>query len=127
MYRASLLLAFGAVVLIYASIDPASGLLPVCPFYRMTELFCPGCGSQRALYALLQGQVRTSFAWNPLFMVAIIFSITEAGLLLLRRCGKAVRPMSEFRNIPWFVLAAILIFWVLRNIPVMPFAILAPN
>ena len=126
MFRAVLFLGLGVITLIYASIDPASGLLPVCPFYHMTHLFCPGCGSQRALHALLHGQISGAFGYNPLFVPALVFGAVEGSLIVLRKAGRQVRPLSEFRLIPWMVFVVIMLFWVLRNIPFMPFRMLAP-
>src|SRR5690606_2629375 len=49
-----------AVVGFYGLVDPATGILPSCPFYTLTHWYCPGCGSQRALHALLHGDPGTA-------------------------------------------------------------------
>ena len=39
-------------------IDPEeTRLIPACPFLSLTGLLCPGCGSARALHALLHGEL----------------------------------------------------------------------
>lgn len=42
-----------------------------CPFHAITGLRCPGCGSQRALHALLHGDLSTTFKMNALWILAI--------------------------------------------------------
>ena len=65
------LLVIGAV---YYALDPsASGLFPRCVFLSMTGYKCPGCGSQRAIHALLHGDVLGAFKYNALLLVASIF------------------------------------------------------
>ena len=43
---------------------------PQCPFYRLTHLYCPGCGATRALAALLHGRLLEAAHFN-LFVVAL--------------------------------------------------------
>jgi hypothetical protein len=40
---------------------------PRCPFFAATHLLCPGCGSTRALYWLLHGNMRAAWHYNALF------------------------------------------------------------
>jgi heme/copper-type cytochrome/quinol oxidase subunit 3 len=39
-------------------------LIP-CPFKKLTGIDCPGCGFQRSVIALLQGDIMQSFAYYP--------------------------------------------------------------
>ncbi|PJJ83838.1 DUF2752 domain-containing protein [Mucilaginibacter auburnensis] len=51
-----------------------------CPFKYLTGLDCPGCGFQRAVLALLQGNVSHSFQIYPAAIPLILFfsySITD--------------------------------------------------
>ncbi|HYH57581.1 MAG TPA: DUF2752 domain-containing protein, partial [Anseongella sp.] len=66
----------GVIVLLslYFFFDPSlAGFFPPCPFKRLTGLDCPGCGSQRALHALLNLHVGAAFRFNPLLLTAIPF------------------------------------------------------
>ena len=49
--------------------------LLTCPFKYLTGLDCPGCGFQRALIALFQGDVSKSFAlYPPTIPLLIVFT-----------------------------------------------------
>ena len=46
------------IIAVYLIFDPTqSDLFPKCPFMMLTGLKCPGCGSQRVIHALLNGDV----------------------------------------------------------------------
>lgn len=121
-------IGFGILIIgvIYFLIDPAKVKMPECPFYALTNLFCPGCGSQRGLHALLHGRVITAFGYNPLMVISLVFFILEAGIWILNKRGAQIRALSVRRNTPMVVLVITLMFWALRNIPVWPFSLLAP-
>ena len=97
-----------------------------CPFYELTGLYCPGCGSGRAVTALLHGRVGAAFRWNPLvFLLGI-----PAGLVFLREYLRLVFPALGWQPVPlprwteWACVAVVFSFWILRNLPA--FAFLAP-
>lgn len=57
----------GIAVYVYYTYDPAvHKWFPQCPFKALTGLDCPGCGSQRAVHALLHGEFQQAFLHNAL-------------------------------------------------------------
>jgi hypothetical protein len=109
--------------------DPAHyRLYPSCPFYFLTGFYCPGCGTLRALHQLLHGRLLAAFRYNPLTVLVLPFLIYAAirkvtGLLTGRRL-----PQIYIRSVwIWVVFVVVLGFWILRNIPVYPFTMLAPR
>lgn len=44
---------------------PATGFYLPCPFKTLTHVDCPGCGFQRSVVALWEGDVATSFLLYP--------------------------------------------------------------
>ena len=59
----------GAVAL-YIFDPTKQAIFPPCPLHSMTGLYCPGCGSTRALHQLAHGHLATAFHFNPLLIVA---------------------------------------------------------
>ena len=123
--RIALGLALPAVAaLVLVSLRGELGLQ--CPFYALTGLYCPGCGSGRAAYALLHGHLADSFRCQPLLYLLGI----PAGLVFLHEYLRLVFPRLKLRPVyvpQWLAVAAgalILAFWIARNIPA--FSFLAP-
>ena len=108
--------------------DPRNpGLYPVCPFFGLTGCYCPGCGTLRAVHQLLHGNIPAAFGYNPYSMLALpaIGYSLVAGRLRAYRLP-APPPLAIPTGWIWALLAAILAFLLLRNLPLAPFTILAP-
>ena len=115
-----LLLALGAaaciVLLLAPPGSPRAKWLPKCMFHRWTGLYCPGCGATRALSALLHGDLKASLHNNLLLvpgcaMLAVL--IVKPGISLKRPVAVAI-------------VITVFAFTILRNIPCIPFTLLAP-
>nr|WP_314773127.1 DUF2752 domain-containing protein [uncultured Porphyromonas sp.] len=65
------LIGLGLLLLIYALVDPALGYFPSCLIYRSTGLRCPGCGTQRALHALLGGRLGEALHYNYFLLIML--------------------------------------------------------
>ncbi len=121
------LMAVGALSFLYLFNPSTSTLYPACPFLAFTGCYCPGCGSLRALHQLMRGHLTTAFGLNPLIMLSVqfvgYFFLSHATFALVGHTLRAffIRPV-----LIWSLLAVILAYWVLRNIPVYPFSLLAP-
>jgi hypothetical protein len=118
--------AFAAIML-YQFNPVQHSFFPICIFYRVTGLYCPGCGAQRALHALLHGRLLTALHFNPLFVLALPFLFYAGGRYLWRRAMGM--PTTPFVVRPfWAVTVAVIViaFGILRNIPCAPFTYLAP-
>lgn len=98
--------------------NPESYPYPHCLFHDLTGLYCPGCGSTRALYQLLHGHLLNALHDNVTAVLAIPFFIYAA----IRK-----EPLSQIHPIwIWAIFYSIVIFTILRNIPLFPFTCLAP-
>jgi hypothetical protein len=124
-WRAVLLAAAAiAIVGVLVVFDPhgAPSVLPPCPFHALTGLFCPGCGTTRALHALLHGNLGLAVRMNALTVAAIPAIALMAWNT--RFPGRMRLPrLSDAR--PWLVV--VVTFAVLRNLPWVPFVWLAPG
>ena len=106
--------------------DPIkSGFYPKCVFHEFTGLYCPGCGAARAFHALIHGDFLAALDYNPLLVIAlpviIIMIILEVvGWFRNRRYGL----FHMWQAVA--LVALIVAYTVLRNLPVEPFTYLAP-
>ena len=57
---------------VYTIFDPAeTAWMPKCPVYVISGYSCPGCGTQRALHSLLNGDITGAFRANALLFLFI--------------------------------------------------------
>ncbi len=101
--------------------NPATaGFYPPCLFRAFTGYLCPGCGTTRALHQLLNGHVAAAFRLNPLMMLLLPYvgySAASAGLEMV--CGRTLPRVFIRPAFIWILLVVIVLFWILRNIPVL--------
>jgi hypothetical protein len=106
----------GTAVLLFKFPPSQYSLYPGCPVFRYLHLYCPGCGSTRALAALLHGHVADAMYYNPLFVMLLP--------LLLAFGGIAYWSAMTKNRLDWpclpgpavtLTLAVIAIFTVVRN------------
>jgi hypothetical protein len=101
-----------------AAVDPnVAGHYPTCPFLAITGLYCPGCGALRAVHALAHGDLVTAMARNPFAVVAVGYFVVTWVLWLDRTVTRRPRRWLAPPWVLYSVLGAILLFWVLRNVP----------
>lgn len=114
LLKAACLLAgvLSAGILLYA-------LRPPCLILKTTHFYCAGCGTQRMLSALLQGDFSKAFRQNP-FMFFLLPCAAGCLIAEAARYVQKKRPLYKGRFFPvalFTVLIASLLFTVLRNLP----------
>lgn len=108
---AAAICVFAASAIVYLALnDPETSPAPRCLFNAITGYDCPGCGSQRAIHALLQGRVADAWRYNA----AMFFAVPLAVMYVVapRRWDKVIYSM-------WFALGIVVAFifwWVYRNV-----------
>lgn len=122
------ILAVGAGVFVVGYFNPTTaGFFPVCPLYALTGINCPGCGLTRGFHALFHGDVLTALHFNamlPIYSFIFLYFFASMILIVVRGRGlswKVFPPAAIYGFI--FLVAA---FFVLRNVPIYPFTLLAP-
>lgn len=130
VYKIALIAAlFGGFVYIYYFFNPSTTFFIPCPFHYITSLYCPGCGSQRAIHLLLHGDILGAFRFNPLMVLTLPILIYGLGITVANWIfGTNYRFMLFYSKLfifGYFGLA--ILYWVLRNLPFYPFNLLAPT
>ena len=120
----STLVLVALVVLVLSLVNPfaADSWLPPCLFHALTGLYCPGCGTTRALHALLHGDPLQALRMNSLAVIAVPL----LPLLYWQQRRPQIRWLAQVTDAR-FWLASVLAFAILRNLPLIPFAWLAPG
>nr|WP_081710923.1 DUF2752 domain-containing protein [Prevotella nigrescens] len=92
--------------------------MPKCPFKLITGLQCPGCGLQRALHALLQGNILEAIHYNYFFLFAgpYIFLFGVRALLTQSKLKNKITKIIEDRRFIWLYIILFFVWLVVRNI-----------
>ena len=112
-----LLAAFAAAAAVVLALFYSGMPLIPCVFNKLTGLKCPGCGNTRAASALAHLQFAQSFSYNYAYPLEFLYLLH----VLFSACRKYVNTgrFSYYPKHPaadWAVLAAVLVWWVLRNV-----------
>ncbi len=122
------LVFLGLAVAIYFTADWPSGFYwGNNSLFRHLDLYCPACGGSRSIYNLIRGDLVAAWQHNQLFILSLPL-ILWGGFTVLRSAvtgypitGKYLHPI-----LIWGFLAAVLLFGILRNIPIELFDCLRP-
>ena len=98
--------AFAGVLLLFFYNPETTSFYPRCPFYVLTGLKCPGCGTLRGIHALLHFRIVDALRLNPLMVMSIPLLVV---LLISPRSCKSVWMSRS-------VLLVVLAYWIIRNI-----------
>jgi len=127
---ALIFILFGGFFILYFFYNPSenSFFIP-CPFHYFTGLYCPGCGSQRAVHLLLHGDVVGAFRYNPLMVLTLPILIYGLGITIGNWIfGTHYRFKLFYSNLFIFGYFGIaILYWFLRNLSFYPFNLLAPT
>jgi prepilin signal peptidase PulO-like enzyme (type II secretory pathway) len=105
-----------AVAVIYTIYDPTLPWFPRCVFLQLTGLQCPGCGSQRALHALLTGSLIDAWHFNAMVIILIPIALLAAVGNLM---GSRMSRLNAAFHSPRIIMAiavAIVVWWIARNL-----------
>jgi hypothetical protein len=118
-----------ALILVYIFINPSEvDFLPKCPFYLATGFYCAGCGSQRATHQLLNLNFNGVIQQNIFYVFVLILVAYHLMITIINKIfKKKIYNLLYHPKVPMLFLVVIILFWVMRNIPVYPFNLLAPK
>jgi hypothetical protein len=119
---------FALAVLLHVADPSGATPFPVCPFYAITGLYCPGCGTLRCLHSLLHADLRGAFGFNV--VTVLLTPMLVVAWLSVGIAGIGGRQPPRLWNAPrwtgWAIAVAVGSFWILRNVPLAPFSWMAP-
>ena len=98
--------------------------MPSCLFHEKTGLFCPGCGATRSALALSNGDWFGAMRNNVLFVSSLGLSGVWIVVSAVSKKFPEVEILRVFRfrlRFLWWILATLIAFTLLRNIPAMDF------
>lgn len=108
----------GAGCAVVGLVDPnRSGLYPTCPVLAVTGLYCPGCGSLRAVYALLHLHPGTALGLNAL-AVAMVPVLMVLWSRWAARCVGRGSPRRAAPHAIRALLGFVVAWTVARNLPI---------
>jgi hypothetical protein len=101
-----------------AEVNPdVPGHYPTCPFYALTGYYCPGCGTLRAIHALVHGHPGQAAGYNVLSLAML----PVLGYFWVAWLNRSLRrqPRRTLAHPAWiWAFAAVTVaFWVVRNLP----------
>jgi hypothetical protein len=109
--------AFGGAAVLGTWSPHTPGIYPTCPSLALTGLYCPGCGSMRAISDLWHLDLAGAWSMNPLAVLALPVLVGYWFAWLHRRVTGRPRRYISPPWVPNTLLVVILAYWVLRNVP----------
>ncbi len=114
----------------YTYYDPAENTwVNQCTIHTFTGLDCPGCGGQRSLQLLLHRHFLDALRYNALFVLGIpVIAYLYYIIIQVYILGNQKYLTSPFfsSQFAFIFLGVLVLFFILRNIPIVPFSYLAP-
>ena len=110
---------FVVTAIVYYKFNPAdNGWFPRCPVKLLTGWSCPGCGTQRAMHALLNGNIYEALRYNYFFVISIPYVLALVLSLVLKRQKKHGKISHYVEGQPLVVLYIVCFcsWFVIRNI-----------
>ena len=104
-----------ALIVIFIFNPEKTVWMPPCPSHMLTGYDCPGCGTLRALHALMHGDVAA--AWN--YNAAVFFALPVMAALAVAPHTRPHSPLRRFadsRRTPIAVFIALVAWTVFRNL-----------
>ncbi len=102
-------------------------VFPPCPLHAATGLWCPGCGATRASYLLMKGDVGGALHFNAMWVLLAPFAAYQAIAFAGEAFGvRWLRRIPLTRSIGAGLVALMVAFFIVRNLPFGPFEVLNP-
>lgn len=115
-----ILILLVGLILLYRQYNPDThDWFPRCPSKSLLGVDCAGCGSQRALHQLLNGNLRGAFQENLLIIPFIIYMAIGYGYGFIRNPGVRLQHWHSVLFGKWamrLIIVVVLLYTVYRNL-----------
>jgi hypothetical protein len=110
------LLVLVGAVLFYVFVPPE--YWPRCWWLLLTGTKCPGCGTQRAIAAMLQGDFLQAVSYNPILVVGIPYFLLSVWVDFGKNTHLKHRDRNLFFSAKALKITVIVIiaYWIGRNL-----------
>ncbi len=127
IFGVPLLLILAAALLWYSNPQAGRGPMP-CLLYQFSGIYCPGCGTSRALHSLLHLRWQEAFSYNIFMLIWLPLPFWAIlGEWLRAVAGRPlIPPVTDRRWLLWALLISCILFMIMRNLPWPLFIWLAP-
>ena len=105
------------LIILYGIFDPATSIVaPKCLFKTLTGYDCPSCGGQRALHALLNGEISGAFMLNPFLFIATPLIVAIAYTSFSKsKLARHLKPIVQSSTAIGIYLLLYIGWWIFRN------------
>ena len=112
-----LIIVVAGVLGLYALFDPATSIMaPKCLMKMLTGYDCPSCGGQRALHALLNGEISKAFWLNPFLFVGVPYLFAVAYSAFSKSAiAQRIAPIVRHPRSVGSYLILYFAWWIIRN------------
>ncbi|MEV8523555.1 DUF2752 domain-containing protein [Streptomyces sp. NPDC052000] len=111
----------GAVAAAFAyvgAVDPNHpGHYPVCPLFRLTGVYCPGCGGLRSAHDFITGHFAAAVHANALAVAGYALFVALWIVWAVRSARGLPFKIALGDRQWWLIGSVVLIFSVVRNLP----------
>lgn len=107
----------GAASVFFAQNNPYETQIGMpCPILTLTGWQCPGCGSTRALYSLLHGDVVQAFTMNPLLLACYVSGALLVAMTVAERVSRPRLATAFSRTAIALLASAVVYTGLIRNL-----------
>lgn len=113
LFTLCLVLIILYIVYSYLNFDPTHNVYaPKCLFFTLTGYKCPGCGCQRLLYHLANGNFNMGLRYNYYFLISSIYLI----FILIGPFFSPIKKICYSKHVVITFIFLTLAWFIVRNI-----------
>ena len=123
------ILFFSVFILLFflPAVNGNEDIYPLCISCDKLGIYCPACGTGRALSCLAHGNLGEAFKLNQLLIIFLPFAFYWYICNILECFNLQPKRLKLNRKIILVIIIVVITYGILRNIPIYPFKFLAPH